>query len=412
MGTWHDAWTSHSGDGADLSSIALASVSLGLFRILEEAGFTAQVFCGHSLGEFAALAASGYLSEREFNELVCRRAKCISDHAGHGADGRGGGMVAVLSEAGFSQLRLPPHVWVANFNSPSQYVLTGRTSTIASAAELGVPEARLFPLKVSAPFHSPLMADANRSFAYSIHHLPLKGPSPTEKGAAALPVVLCGAVGAPYDVTQTSGNKSLALRENLLQHMEAPVKFVETINHAYEKQGARLFVEFGPRATCGKLVRQILAKRAEEVEVVSLGADMNNTELGLRKAIAHLAVLGADLLTFDPWAAPSVPEASERSPFEHTMSGPSFIGKKRKAELQRVMNDGFLLGPTGASGSVRAERAELLQSPALCTLGDQPAAVHTVPAKSESGAGREAEEIKQGEKGELAKHKEECNVLY
>merc|ERR1740123_1571689 len=284
------------------------------------------------------------------------------------------------------------------------------------------------------------MADANRSFERSIHHLPLKGPSPTEKGAAASPVVLCGAVGAPYDVTQTSGNKISALRENLLQHMEAPVKFVETINHAYEKQGARLFVEFGPRATCGKLVRQILAKRAEEVEVVSLGADMNNTELGLRKAIAHLAVLGADLLTFDPWAAPSALEASERSPFEHMISAPSFVGKKRKAELQRVMNDGFLLGPTGASGSVRAEhaelqaakreleaerrnlesqkialaaeRAKLLQSPALCTLGDQPAAVHTVPAKSESGAGREAEEIKEREKGELAKHQEECNALH
>ena len=63
----------------NLSSLGIVSSSIGVYNILRECGFNADIFCGHSLGEFCALHAAGLLTEAQFREIMCHRAKSISD---------------------------------------------------------------------------------------------------------------------------------------------------------------------------------------------------------------------------------------------------------------------------------------------------------------------------------------------
>ena len=124
------------------------------------------------------------------------------------------------------------------------------------------------------------------------------------------------------------------------------------VTNAYHDQGVRIFVEFGPRGPCSELIAKILAEY-EDVETVSLGADMRECELQLRKSVVKLAVLGVELENFDKWAAPESVEldgedattstGAKPSPFEKVMSAPSYKSKKVVEEQTKIMNDGYKL---------------------------------------------------------------------
>jgi [acyl-carrier-protein] S-malonyltransferase len=124
---------------------------------------------GHSLGEFAALAAAGVLGVEDTIAAVVERGKLMA-----GAGKEGHGMAAVVKlplqvVEGIVEMaakQTGAFLRIANHNSPAQYVLSGEKPALDAAAEL-VKQAkgRAVPLAVSGAFHSPLMSEPANAFA-------------------------------------------------------------------------------------------------------------------------------------------------------------------------------------------------------------------------------------------------------
>ncbi|KAF0641583.1 hypothetical protein FPSE5266_03859 [Fusarium pseudograminearum] len=169
---------------------AIMATSIFILRILErEFGFKVtdhfDVTLGHSLGEFAAVVAGGYISFQDSLNLVRKRAEAMTEATKHAIEKYGGeyGMVAVISHpehmdklveairefVGISAedlADLPPieQVLIANINSKNQIVLSGNIerikTLIAHVRQFLGYDPRAVRLKADSPFHSPIMKPA------------------------------------------------------------------------------------------------------------------------------------------------------------------------------------------------------------------------------------------------------------
>jgi [acyl-carrier-protein] S-malonyltransferase len=121
-------------------------------------------FAGHSLGEYNALVAGGVLDVGAALRLVKRRAELMAEITGGAMSAVQGVPVAfvrrALAETGLS------NVFIANLNADTQTTIAGDRVEVAVAAKAigALPGARVVPLNVSGPFHSPLMASAEAEF--------------------------------------------------------------------------------------------------------------------------------------------------------------------------------------------------------------------------------------------------------
>ncbi|KAK4983877.1 [acyl-carrier-protein] S-malonyltransferase [Elasticomyces elasticus] len=176
---------------------AIMATSLMILRVLEQDfGFKTEdrvdVTLGHSLGEFTALVAGGYLRQADGLRMVRRRAEVmarVSEEA-RVQTGSEVGMVALVSEPdrmaslidGIHEFLghgspgsksdsnadsdLPPvqQVLIANVNSKNQIVLSGSieriTTLLTHLRQFGGHDPRAVRLKADSPFHSPLMKPA------------------------------------------------------------------------------------------------------------------------------------------------------------------------------------------------------------------------------------------------------------
>lgn len=154
----------------DKAQILITLVDLSAAAVLAERG-TEPVGCaGFSLGEYAALCTAGVLGVEPAFRIVKVRGE-LMEKASRALDASGGkpGMAAVLglpAEKAAAVVRGVEGVFVANHNSPVQVVLSGTAEGLSRAEErLKAEGARRFlRLKVSGPFHSPLMEGARSAF--------------------------------------------------------------------------------------------------------------------------------------------------------------------------------------------------------------------------------------------------------
>ncbi|MBL8049070.1 MAG: ACP S-malonyltransferase [Chthonomonas sp.] len=146
------------------AQLALFTAGLAGWYALAPSVGKPSAFAGHSVGEYAALVASGALSVAEGAKLVQTRGKLM---ASAGAT-RPGGMAAVLgldsgplSEVCLATSTEGSVVVVANDNCPGQVVVSGDKDAVGriEAAAVAAGAKRVLPLNVSGAFHSPLMAD-------------------------------------------------------------------------------------------------------------------------------------------------------------------------------------------------------------------------------------------------------------
>ena len=151
------------------TQLAIALVGAAAAACAREHGIVPDACAGFSVGEWPALAEAGVVSRFDMFRLVGERGR-LMDEAGS----RSGGstMSAVLSlapeaiEAAIAGAGLK-EVWVANYNSPTQSVISGTEAQVA-AAEIAIKAAgakRVIRLRVSGAFHSPIMSYARDGFA-------------------------------------------------------------------------------------------------------------------------------------------------------------------------------------------------------------------------------------------------------
>ncbi len=162
------------------TQVAVALVGAAAALVARGRGIEPSGAAGFSVGEWPALAEAGVISHKDMFALVAERGRLMEEAAKRSG---GSTMSAVLFldsasiEKALKESGLE-HVWVANYNSPIQSVISG-TEAEMGAAEAALKTAgakRIVRLKVSGGFHSPLMAYARDGFAERVADVQFSNP--------------------------------------------------------------------------------------------------------------------------------------------------------------------------------------------------------------------------------------------
>jgi [acyl-carrier-protein] S-malonyltransferase len=230
---------------------ALVATSLAVLAAIRARGVKPDFVVGHSVGEFAALAAAGALKVEEAVSLVRERGLAMAEAARTNP----GSMAAILGledEAVERICRRILNVWPANYNCPGQIVVSGEDPAVDEACEAAEEEGarRAVKLRVSGAFHSPLVARA------------------ADRLRPALDLVKFAEPTAPFMSTVTARIETAKrMRPLLVEQLTAPVRFTHAAQ-ALVREGVHTFVEVGPGNVLSGLVKRI-DRNAKTVSVSS-----------------------------------------------------------------------------------------------------------------------------------------------
>jgi [acyl-carrier-protein] S-malonyltransferase len=224
----------------EIQQPALVTTSLAVLAALRERGFEPDYVVGHSVGEFAALAAASALTVEEAIALVRERGLAMAEAARE----RPGSMAAVLGlddHVVECLCREIEQVWPANYNCPGQIVVSGEDPSVEELCDAAEDKgaARTVKLKVSGAFHSPLVAKAADRLRPAIERIRFAEPV------------------APFMSTVTAKvEPAQRIGGLLIDQLTAPVKFTHAAS-GLVRDGVKTFVEVGPGNVLSGLVKRI-----------------------------------------------------------------------------------------------------------------------------------------------------------
>jgi [acyl-carrier-protein] S-malonyltransferase len=229
--------------------------SLLCFEVAKKHGITFDAVAGHSLGEYAAMVASGMLSLEDGFRVIKARAEAM-DKA------KGGLMYAILRVSVEDITKVceetEGYVVPVNYNSPVQTVIAGEDAAVLSAVEtLSAMKARCVRLNVSSAFHSDIMKPCAEEFYESIQGVAFGEPSVR---------FYSNVLGK--ELTDYGDVPSL-----LKRHMVSAVHFTDEL-YAMQADGFDTFVELGSGKVLTGLVKKTLksAKALNVEDTTSLEA--------------------------------------------------------------------------------------------------------------------------------------------
>lgn len=218
---------------------------------------------GHSLGEYAAMVASGSLDFASAMKLVKARSQAMQDAVPAGI----GGMAAVLGiEPGplaevCEKASQGEVVSCCNLNAPGQIVIGGHKTAveraIVLAKEAGAKRAMLLPMSV--PSHCELMRPAAEALASALNAAQFAPPQ----------------IAVIHNATVDVAGDAVAIRTVLADQLFKPVRWIETIEKM-AAQGVTHIIECGP----GKALAGMIKRIAPEVKCLSL-ADKTSFDAAL-----------------------------------------------------------------------------------------------------------------------------------
>jgi acyl transferase domain-containing protein/NAD(P)H-dependent flavin oxidoreductase YrpB (nitropropane dioxygenase family)/acyl carrier protein len=254
---------------------AIGAVESGYLDIVAKLGLKADMVAGHSYGEYAALYAAGVLSREEFLTLSDTRGRVMAT----ACEASDGAMAAVqiTREDLLQRISNCQKVVLANHNAPLQSVISGEREKVEQIVDsLNVVGIMARMLPVAGAFHSALVESAQEALAQAIATAKIESPK--------IPVY-ANSTARPYDCDVD------AIRNQLSKHVISPVEFVGQIDAMYDN-GARIFVEVGPKSILTKLVSKILEDRKHTV--VSLDSQGGKLQ-GLLQALGTLVTRGVGM---------------------------------------------------------------------------------------------------------------------
>lgn len=225
----------------EYTQIALLTACMAMERVVREQGVTPQVTAGLSLGEYCAIVSAGGMELSDAMRLVRKRGILMQEAVPAGE----GSMAAVLGMDGPSiekVLEGRDGVWIANYNCPGQIVITGYKAPVEEASK-ALQEAgakRVLPLKVSGPFHSPLMDPAGEGLKEVFDQM--------ELSSLKLPYVTNVTAEYVSDIART--------KDLLIRQVSSSVRWQQSVE-AMIAAGVDTFVEIGPGRTLTGFLRKI-----------------------------------------------------------------------------------------------------------------------------------------------------------
>ncbi|MFO0321547.1 MAG: ACP S-malonyltransferase [Bacteroidota bacterium] len=203
---------------------------------------TPDYFLGHSLGEFNALCAAGVFDFETGLKIVQKRGELMFSIVGTG-------MAAIIG-ADYSEIQEIlknnfPEIDIANINSASQIVISGKLESLEKAADYFEEDGLVYvPLKVSGAFHSRYMTPIKNEFKEFIESMPLHQyeiPIISNYTASLYPKELDGII------------------NNMANQINSPIKWLQSIEYLMS-QGESNFLEIGPGEVLSNILKKIKTK--------------------------------------------------------------------------------------------------------------------------------------------------------
>ena len=230
---------------------AMVAACLAITGELKKRGLHPDMTAGLSLGEYCAIAAAGGMCDMDAVRTVRARGIFMEHAAPEGI----GAMSAILGMENSSVEKVMQEIdgaYIANYNCPGQIVITGEKEAVERAGK-ALKEAgarKVLPLKVSGPFHSPMMENAGEKLKKVLEEVTLKKPS------------------VPYvtNVTAELVTEKEPIRELLVKQVSSSVRWEQSIRNMIA-EGIDTFVEIGP----GKTLSSFMKKTDRNVTMYRVG---------------------------------------------------------------------------------------------------------------------------------------------
>ncbi|MCI8723617.1 MAG: ACP S-malonyltransferase [Ruminococcus sp.] len=239
-------------DQTEYTQAALVTTCLAMAGALEDCLPAPDVTAGLSLGEYCAIAAAGGMQICDAVTTVRKRGIYMQNAVPDGE----GAMSAVLGLSG-EQIETAiaglEGVYIANYNCPGQIVITGYRQGVEKASEVlsQAGAKRVLPLKVSGPFHSPMMKEAGDKLEQVLQK--------TELTPLRIPYVTNVTAEYVRDIQET--------KKLLREQVASSVRWQQSMERMIA-DGVTTFVEIGP----GKTLAGFLRKISRDVKVINIAS--------------------------------------------------------------------------------------------------------------------------------------------
>ena len=228
-------------DKTEYTQVAMVTACLAMTRAIKAMGLYPDMTAGLSLGEYCAIAVAGGMCDLDAIKTVRSRG-VFMEHAAPEGTGAMSAVLGLKASVIEEVLEAREGVSIANYNCPGQIVITGEAEAVAEAGN-ALKEAgarRVLPLKVSGPFHSPMMKPAGEElkkvFA-SVSMNPLLIPYVANINAEV--ITDCGRI-----------------EDLLVQQVSGSVRWQQSVETMIQ-EGVDTFVEIGPGKTLTGFLRKI-----------------------------------------------------------------------------------------------------------------------------------------------------------
>lgn len=222
------------------TQVCMYTMYAAIIALLDAYQIKTSISMGLSLGEYGAYLHQGVFDFKTGLKIIQKRAELMQK----AAEEKPGKMAAVIGLDGIILEEIlhqqAGDVSIANYNAPSQLVISGQDQAVDHVAEIIKRDykKRVIPLKTSGAFHSEYMRSAKEGFKSFLEGIDIHEPQG---------LLYLNTSGAPYD-----GH----MKTHMANQLTHSVRFYQMV-HGLEKDGVDLFIEIGPKKTLCQLLRKI-----------------------------------------------------------------------------------------------------------------------------------------------------------
>lgn len=242
--------------------ICTFTVEMAIYEVFKKKNIRLNAVAGFSLGEYSALVAAVVIDIKTAFELVNARAKAMENEVGDDI----GNMVAIINldiekvEAICKKFEAGK-VAVANYNSFNQIVVSVAKEVFDEfMSGVKSEHGRAIPLKVTRPFHHPMMKLAADKFKPNLDDVVFKEP--------ILPIYM-NVTGEPL-----STNDSLSVK--LYEQIVKPVQWIKTIQNM-SINGIDTFYEISPKTTLAAFIKNVAERKVKIIDIQTALTNCDNT---------------------------------------------------------------------------------------------------------------------------------------
>ena len=204
---------------------------------------------GHSLGEYTALALSGYFTYSDALRIIAVRGEEMQK----AVEGSNTGMAAVLTsdiEKTFQEINnlnsQGVDIWISNFNDKSQIVVSGNNEDLEyiKLNPKSINSKRIVPLEVAGAFHSKVVSPAKEAVEKTLNEIKVN--------AGSIPVYM------NFNAKKTDAE---TIKDSLINQIDSSVMFYDQILNIENEVKPELWCHIGPGNVTAGMVRKSISSK-------------------------------------------------------------------------------------------------------------------------------------------------------